>query len=137
MACRCCLTPRSTCSAWRARCREAISLSARRRVLPLSGESSDAPCSLGDEVIASNPSKLADVRRFTEPFKRLGERLHPHKYQEWAAAQDVFAVARGEHEARSLAGRMELALAGGKPRRGGCNHVSGTGHVDPQLRSSC
>ncbi len=57
--------------------------------------------------------KLPDVKRFAEPFKRLGERLHPHEYPRWATAQEVFAVARGERAARSLAGRVDLALAAG------------------------
>jgi hypothetical protein len=66
-----------------------------------------------DDVIRASPAKLADVRRHAEPFKRLGERLHPHEYPQWEAAQNVFAVARGEREARSLGGRVELALADG------------------------
>ncbi len=70
-----------------------------------------------DEVIGDNPAKLADVRRHQEPFKRLGERLHPHEHPRWPAAQDAFAVARGELEARTLAGRCELALAEGDPGR--------------------
>ena len=45
--------------------------------------------------------------------KRLGERLHPHEYPEPPHAQDVFAVARGDRRVRSLAGRVELALAAG------------------------
>ena len=66
-----------------------------------------------DDVVRASPAKLADVRLYAEPFKRLGERLHPHEYPQWQAALDVFAVARGEHEARSLAGRVDLALASG------------------------
>lgn len=60
-------------------------------------------------------AKLPDVNRHAEPFKRLGERLHPHEYPQWPRAQDVFAVARGEKVARSFAARVELALAGGDP----------------------
>jgi hypothetical protein len=67
-----------------------------------------------EDVVRSNPAKLGDVRRYSEQIKRLGERLHPHEYPEWEAAQDVFAVARGERRVRSLAGRVELALAAGK-----------------------
>ena len=66
-----------------------------------------------DAVVRASPAKLADVARHAEPFKRLGERLHPHEYPRWEAAQDVFAVARGERTARSLAGRVELALTAG------------------------
>jgi len=57
--------------------------------------------------------KLADVTRYAGPFKRLGERLHPHEYPRYPRAQDVFAVARGERTARSLAGRAEVAFADG------------------------
>lgn len=68
-----------------------------------------------DEVIAASPMKLSDVARYAEAFKRLGERLHPHEYSNWSSAQTVFAVARGEHNAKSLAGRVELAIARGEP----------------------
>jgi len=68
-----------------------------------------------DEVIAASPMKLSDVPRYAEAFKRLGERLHPHEYSNWSSAQTVFAVARGEHDANSLAGRVELAIARGEP----------------------
>ncbi|MBV6698223.1 hypothetical protein KV557_13915 [Kitasatospora aureofaciens] len=55
-----------------------------------------------DAVIAANPAKLADVTAHREAFKRLGERLHPHEYPRWPHAAEVFAVARGEREARSF-----------------------------------
>ncbi|MFI5813618.1 hypothetical protein ACIA7S_21945 [Streptomyces sp. NPDC051643] len=60
-----------------------------------------------DAVVAANPAKLADVHAHREPFKRLGERLHPHEYPRWPHAADVFAVARGEKEARSFDSRVE------------------------------
>ncbi|MEU1103086.1 TerD family protein [Streptomyces tibetensis] len=63
-----------------------------------------------DAVVAANPAKLADVHTHREPFKRLGERLHPHEYPRWPHAADVFAVARGEKEARSFDGRVEKLL---------------------------
>ncbi|MFG2029866.1 TerD family protein [Streptomyces sp. NPDC048825] len=63
-----------------------------------------------DAVVAANPAKLADVHAHREPFKRLGERLHPHEYPRWPHASDVFAVARGEKEARSFDGRVEKLL---------------------------
>ncbi|MEU5394622.1 TerD family protein [Streptomyces tibetensis] len=63
-----------------------------------------------DAVVAANPAKLADVHAHREPFKRLGERLHPHEYPRWPHAADVFAVARGEKEARSFDGRVEKLL---------------------------
>ncbi|WP_327184264.1 hypothetical protein [Streptomyces sp. NBC_01334] len=63
-----------------------------------------------DAVIAANPAKLADVHAYREPFKRLGERLHPHEYPRWPHAADVFAVARGEKEALSHDSRFEKLL---------------------------
>ncbi|MFE8992818.1 hypothetical protein ACFYMI_34315 [Streptomyces collinus] len=63
-----------------------------------------------DAVISSNPAKLADVHAYREPFKRLGERLHPHEYPQWPCAADVFAVARGDKEARSFDSRIEKLL---------------------------
>ncbi|MFD8236219.1 hypothetical protein ACFV20_30605 [Streptomyces sp. NPDC059696] len=63
-----------------------------------------------DAVVAANPAKLADVHAHREPFKRLGERLHPHEYPRWPHAADVFAVARGEKEARSFDSRVAQLL---------------------------
>jgi stress response protein SCP2 len=63
-----------------------------------------------DAVVAANPAKLADVHAHREPFKRLGERLHPHEYPRWPHAADVFAVARGEKKARSFDSRVEELL---------------------------
>ncbi|MFI0786099.1 hypothetical protein ACH4Q6_10925 [Streptomyces lydicus] len=60
-----------------------------------------------DGVVAAAPAKLADVHAHREPFKRLGERLHPHEYPRWPHAAQVFAVARGEQQARSLDSRAE------------------------------
>ncbi|WP_250033327.1 hypothetical protein [Paractinoplanes maris] len=67
-----------------------------------------------NEVARSNPAKLGDISRHAEPFKRLGERLHPHEYDQWPYAQKVFAVARGELRVRSLAGRAEAAVGAGQ-----------------------
>jgi hypothetical protein len=66
-----------------------------------------------NEVVGANPHKLADVTRFAEPWKRLGERLHPHEYGQWPHAAAVFAVARGERTVRTLAGRAEAAVRAG------------------------
>lgn len=63
-----------------------------------------------DAVVSASPAKLADVHAHREPFKRLGERLHPHEYPRWPHAADVFAVARGEKEARSFEGRVGKLL---------------------------
>ncbi|WP_067473144.1 TerD family protein [Actinomadura hibisca] len=64
-----------------------------------------------DEVIAASPAKLADVNAHREPWKRLGERLHPHEYPRWPHAADVFAVARGDKAAPSMEARVEALLA--------------------------
>ncbi|MCK7624303.1 TerD family protein [Streptomyces sp. RS10V-4] len=64
-----------------------------------------------DAVVAASPVKLADVSAYREPWKRLGERLHPHEYPRWPHAAEVFAVARGEQRVRSLDGRVESLLA--------------------------
>ncbi|WP_181793032.1 hypothetical protein [Streptomyces sp. WELS2] len=64
-----------------------------------------------DTVVAENPAKLADVPAYREQFKRLGERLHPHEYPRRPHAAEVFAVARGEKQARSFDSRAEQLLA--------------------------
>ncbi|MEU3948353.1 hypothetical protein [Streptomyces sp. NPDC029526] len=66
-----------------------------------------------DAVVAASPAKAADVHAHREMWKRLGERLHPHEYPQWPHAADVFAVARGEKEARSLESRAEELFARG------------------------
>ncbi|MEU4345865.1 TerD family protein [Streptomyces sp. NPDC023838] len=64
-----------------------------------------------DAVVAASPAKLADVTAHREAFKRLGERLHAHEYAaRWPHAADVFAVARGEKEARSFDSRVAELL---------------------------
>jgi hypothetical protein len=63
-----------------------------------------------DDVIRTAPSKLGDVGAHREPWKRLGERLHPHEYPQWGHAAQVFAVARGEQTALSFHGRVEASL---------------------------
>jgi len=58
-------------------------------------------------VVGQNAAKLADVARYREEWKRLGERLHPHEYPQFPAAQRAFAVARGAERFPSLAARAE------------------------------
>lgn len=66
------------------------------------------------EVVNTSEAKLADVNRYPEQWKRLGERLHPHEYAaNYPLAQGVFAVARGDRRVRTLAGKVEIALAQG------------------------
>ncbi len=62
-------------------------------------------------IISVDEDKLADVYRHLEPWKRLGERLHPHEYQQWPLAQEVFAVARGDKWVLTLPARVELAFS--------------------------
>ncbi|WP_089155430.1 TerD family protein [Micromonospora sp. NBS 11-29] len=66
-----------------------------------------------DAVVGASPAKLGDVARYAERWKRLGERLHPHEYDQWPHAREVFAVARGERRVPSLAGRAEAAIRAG------------------------
>jgi hypothetical protein len=66
-----------------------------------------------NEVVGASREKLGDVVRYAERWKRLGERLHPHEYDEWPHAREVFAVARGERRVRNLAGRAEAAIRAG------------------------
>ncbi|MFI8828559.1 hypothetical protein [Streptomyces sp. NPDC053431] len=66
-----------------------------------------------DALVAADPAKLADVPARREAWKRLGERLHPHEYPQWPHAAEVFAVARGERRAPSLARRVERLLGEG------------------------
>jgi hypothetical protein len=69
-----------------------------------------------DTVVGNAPGKLVDVNRHPEQWKRLGERLHPHE-RPLAGAADVFAVARGEKAAPSLASRVEAAFGDGDVAR--------------------
>ncbi|MGW0436386.1 hypothetical protein ACWDV4_28040 [Micromonospora sp. NPDC003197] len=66
-----------------------------------------------NEVVGASSDKLGDVARYAERWKRLGERLHPHEYDQWPHAQEVFAVARGERRVPNLAGRAEAAIRAG------------------------
>ncbi|PRY35386.1 TerD family protein [Umezawaea tangerina] len=66
-----------------------------------------------ETVVAANPDKLGDVRRYRQRWKSLSSGVHPHEFRRYPHAQDVFAVARGDLAARSLAGRVELAFAAG------------------------
>lgn len=63
-----------------------------------------------DQVIAESEAKLADVNQHAEPWKRLGEKLHPHEYPRLENAAKVFAVARGDQIAKSLAAKVEMAF---------------------------
>ena len=109
-------TRRSTCCAWRARSPTATSRSRPRRASVRCGAPSGARC--WPRWTRSRPASSPTSTRFAEPFKRLGERLHPHEYPRFATAQDVFAVARGERDG-ALAGRAGRARAGRRRRRRG------------------
>jgi hypothetical protein len=66
-----------------------------------------------NDIVGANPGKLGDVARYAERWKRLGERLHPHEYDQWPHAQEVFTVARGQRRVPSIAGRTEAAIRAG------------------------
>jgi hypothetical protein len=68
-----------------------------------------------DAVVSGNPAKLGDVPQYKEEWKRVGERLHPRGYADYPAAQRVFAVARREERAPSLAGAVEMHMRDGRP----------------------
>lgn len=70
-----------------------------------------------DRVVGASAGKLGDVARYAEPWKRLGERLHPHEFPQWPHARAVFEVARGERRVPSIAGRAEAAFRDGAVRK--------------------
>jgi stress response protein SCP2 len=67
-----------------------------------------------EAAVREAPEKIADVLQYTEQYKQLGERLHPHEYAA-PAAQRLFAVARGDEPPPipSLASRFDLLMATG------------------------
>jgi hypothetical protein len=68
-----------------------------------------------DRVVAADSRKLEDVAIRSEPWKRLGERLHPHEYASaYPHAAAVFQVARGEFTAPSLTARAEALYGAGR-----------------------
>ncbi|HEY0933548.1 MAG TPA: hypothetical protein VGD91_07390, partial [Trebonia sp.] len=79
-------------------------------------------------TVAADETRLADVPRHAEAWKRLGERLHPHEPGSPDAAR-VFAVARGEERVRSVAGRAELAFARGDVVSAAAGLVAAPGRV--------
>ncbi|MGW0804097.1 hypothetical protein [Nonomuraea sp. NPDC002799] len=62
----------------------------------------------------ATPAKLGDVSRHREPWKRLGERLHPHEYPKFPRAAHVFEVARGVRRAAGFDSRVEAVLSDGR-----------------------
>ncbi|WP_035803945.1 TerD family protein [Kitasatospora mediocidica] len=90
-----------------------VSLLEPTRFRPLSRPVRRALLAGLDAVVAAAPGKLADVNAHREAFKRLGERLHPHEYPRRPHAAEVFAVARGDQEARSFDSRVEELLGAG------------------------
>lgn len=68
-----------------------------------------------DVIMAAHREQSADILPRAEMWKRLGERLHPHEFGQFAVAQYVFAVARGETDVRSRRAQFEQLMAAGKP----------------------
>ena len=64
-------------------------------------------------VMTRYPQQAEDVLRHAEAWKRLAERLHPHEFAQFPAAQRAFAVARGETDVTSRASRAEAAFSAG------------------------
>jgi hypothetical protein len=90
-----------------------VTLSEPTRFRSLSRRSRKVLMTALNEVVEQDPTKLGDVPRYREQWKRLGERLHPHEYQDLPRAAEVFAVARGEVAARSLMSWVEQAFRDG------------------------
>lgn len=63
-----------------------------------------------DHVVRVQPSKVADISKHREAWKRLGERLHPHEYTDRVHARYAFDVARGVVTVRSLESRVQHAF---------------------------
>lgn len=61
-------------------------------------------------VVRVQPSKVADISKHREAWKRLGERLHPHEYGDLVHARYAFDVARGVVTVRSLESRVQHAF---------------------------
>jgi hypothetical protein len=93
-----------------------------------------------DRVVRDSPARLADVARHAEPWKRLGERLHPHEHGQFPHGQRVFAVARGEDSLPSLAAQAERAFRDGETARAARRLASAPGllfrSLDRLLRSA-
>ena len=68
-----------------------------------------------EAVVRRSPAKLGDVPQRAEQWKRLGERIHPHEFGGCPEGQRVFAVARGEERAPSMASRVEAGFRAGRP----------------------
>jgi len=66
-----------------------------------------------EEVSGSNDS-LAMVLQYSEQWKRLGEKIHPHEFRGHDNAKAVFSTARGEGNVVSYASRLESAFVGFK-----------------------
>ena len=92
-----------------------VSLAVPSRLGPFTRPQRRALLAALDTVAAGVTAKLADVHRHTEQWKRLGERLHPHEHP-YPRAAEVFAVARGERAAPTLAARAERRFAAGDTR---------------------
>lgn len=60
-------------------------------------------------ILAGNESKLLDVNRYLEQWKRLGEKLHPHESSD-PLVRDMFAVARGDRKVCSQAAQAEKCM---------------------------
>jgi hypothetical protein len=65
------------------------------------------------QAVMRDGGHLADVLPRAEQWKRLAERVHPHEYPQYPGAQLVFAAARGETGARTLASQAEEGFAAG------------------------
>ncbi|KAB8145921.1 TerD family protein [Chloroflexia bacterium SDU3-3] len=61
------------------------------------------------------PRRMEDMLRYPEPWKRLGERLHPGELQkQFPQSYEAFAVIRNDLPAPTFRGQVERAIADGE-----------------------
>jgi hypothetical protein len=68
---------------------------------------------LDGTMSVQDSTRIADVLRYPEEWKRLFERLHPHEYPAYPGAGAAADVARRETSIRTLAGQAEEAFRNG------------------------
>ena len=59
--------------------------------------------------VAKDTTKLEDIPKYREEWKRIGEKLHPYELKV-PYAQDVFSLARGENKVQTTEANIEKAF---------------------------
>lgn len=65
------------------------------------------------DVLLNSEAKMLDGLKYIEPWKRLGEKLHPHE-SNLPMIREFFAVIRGDQYLCSNIGQIEILIAGKK-----------------------